>query len=162
MMTWDSKIGANGRPADYTDDIGWTIWERLVDGESLRAICADPGMPDKATVLDWLARYPEFRDRYESARAAQAEDLLWETIDVIDGAQGRVEWVRANRKVVMAWDRYELPRCLLRVDVRYWVAARLAPKQFGPNGVGRSEAIAKNINRDPPQPTRPSKPRSEQ
>lgn len=31
-----------------------TICERIANGESLRAICADSDMPDKATVLRWL------------------------------------------------------------------------------------------------------------
>jgi hypothetical protein len=42
-----------GRPSDYTDDIATAICDRLAKGESLRAICATEGMPDKATVLRW-------------------------------------------------------------------------------------------------------------
>jgi hypothetical protein len=33
-----------------------TICERLIEGESLRAICTDPVMPDKATVLSWISQ----------------------------------------------------------------------------------------------------------
>jgi hypothetical protein len=39
-----------GRSPGYTTEIAETICNRLVDGESLRAICADPAMPSKATV----------------------------------------------------------------------------------------------------------------
>ena len=128
-MTCDSKIGAAGRPADYTDDIGLTICGRLVAGESLRAICADPAMPDKATVLDWFARYPEFRGQYESALEALAEDLAHEVIEIIDDARGDyVEKVRANGRVVTVFDPDNLARCRLRCDVRWWVVERLAPK----------------------------------
>jgi hypothetical protein len=38
-----------GRPSAYSDKIAEAICDRLVDGESLSAICADPGMPGKAT-----------------------------------------------------------------------------------------------------------------
>ena len=40
-----------GRPSAYNDRIAEAICDRLVDRESLRAICADPGMPSKATVF---------------------------------------------------------------------------------------------------------------
>jgi hypothetical protein len=51
-MEPDRKTFTGGRPVEYTDEIGMAICGRLVEGESLRAICAvGPGMPDKATVL---------------------------------------------------------------------------------------------------------------
>jgi hypothetical protein len=50
-----------GRPPGYSAEIADTICNRLAGGESLRAICADAGMPDRATVSRWLARDEEFR-----------------------------------------------------------------------------------------------------
>jgi hypothetical protein len=44
------------RTPGYDVEIAETICERLVNGESLRAICADPAMPARATVFRWLAR----------------------------------------------------------------------------------------------------------
>jgi hypothetical protein len=40
-----------GRPSDYSAEIAEAICDRLVNGESLRAVCADPAMPARATVL---------------------------------------------------------------------------------------------------------------
>jgi hypothetical protein len=73
-MSCESKIAGGGRPAQYTTEIGIAICERLCDGETLRAVCADPGMPDKATVRDWLARCPEFREqsRFSTATISPA------------------------------------------------------------------------------------------
>ena len=68
-----------GRPSAYNDRIAEAICDRLVDRESLRAICADPGMPAKATVFRWLASNEEFRQSYAFARACQAEDLAFES-----------------------------------------------------------------------------------
>jgi hypothetical protein len=48
-----------GRPSEYSDKIAEAICERLLNGESLRAICADPAMPARATVFRWLARNQE-------------------------------------------------------------------------------------------------------
>ena len=51
----------DGRTSGYDAEIAETMCERLVNGESLRAICADPAMPARATVFRWLARNQEFR-----------------------------------------------------------------------------------------------------
>lgn len=145
-MSCDSNIGTTGRPADYTDDIGLTICCRLVAGESLRAICADPAMPNKATVLDWFARHPEFREQYESALEAQAEDLADEIIEIIDDARGDyVEKVRANGRVVTVFDPDNLARCCLRWDVRRWVVERLVPKSSRFSKQERTETNGRRI-----------------
>jgi hypothetical protein len=73
-----------GRPSDYYAEIAMTICDRLAEGESLRAICADAGMPDKATVLRWMGRHKEFRDQYAWAREAQADDILEEILEIAD------------------------------------------------------------------------------
>ena len=65
----------DGRTPGYDAEIAETICERLVNGESLRAICADPAMPARATVFRWLARNQEFRRSYALARQCQAEDF---------------------------------------------------------------------------------------
>lgn len=130
-MSCESKIAGGGRPTQYTTEIGLAICERLSDGETLRAVCADPGMPDKATVRDWLARCPEFRELYESALQGRAEDVAREAIEIADDSKGDyVEKVGPAGKVVTVFDRYNLARCRLRCDVRRWVVDRLAPNGF--------------------------------
>jgi hypothetical protein len=131
-MVSDTKTAANGRPVEYTAEIGRAICDRIVEGESLRAICADLGMPDKASVLDWLARHKQFRDEYTLAREFQAEDLLDEILEIACNTSGDwVEKVRANGRVVMVADREAIARLRLRIDVRWWVADRLAPTKQG-------------------------------
>ena len=49
------------RSPGYSTEIADTISNRLINGESLRAICADPVMPARATVFRWLASNQEFR-----------------------------------------------------------------------------------------------------
>jgi hypothetical protein len=50
------------RPVDYTQEIGSTICDRLFAGETLSEICRDAAMPDKSTVMRWLAQDPKFLD----------------------------------------------------------------------------------------------------
>jgi len=49
------------RSQGYNAEIAESICHRLARGESLRAICADPAMPARATVFRWLARNEKFR-----------------------------------------------------------------------------------------------------
>jgi hypothetical protein len=78
-----------------------TICERLIEGESLRAICTDPVMPEKATVLSWISQNKEFRKLYASAREFQANCISDDAIDVADDASGDwVEKVGANGRVM--------------------------------------------------------------
>ena len=51
----------DSRSPGFSVAIAETICERLINGESLRATCADPRMPAKATVFRWLASNQEFR-----------------------------------------------------------------------------------------------------
>jgi hypothetical protein len=74
MQTKDQP--RRGRKSDYHAEIAETICNRLVNGESLRAICADPAMPARATVFRWLASNQEFRRSYALARECQAEDMV--------------------------------------------------------------------------------------
>jgi hypothetical protein len=63
-MTTEKENKPSLRPVDYTREIGSTICDRLFDGETLSQICRDAAMPDKPTVMRWLAQYPEFLDEY--------------------------------------------------------------------------------------------------
>jgi Bacteriophage Sf6, terminase small subunit-like len=112
----------NGRAPAYTSEIGLTICERLADGESLRAICSDSGMPDKATVLSWLDSQPAFRDRYALARQMQIEDLVDENIEIAD--REHREWLEGLIEPQQA--RHHLARTKFRLEVRHWVLDRLA------------------------------------
>jgi hypothetical protein len=69
-------------PFDYSDEIAMTICRRIVEGESLRAICADPTMPTKATVCRWLARNAEVRRDYADARQMQMMLFADEMVDI--------------------------------------------------------------------------------
>jgi hypothetical protein len=114
------------RPTKYTKEIGETICGRLVEDESLRSICAEPGMPAVPTVSSWIANNGEFRDIYALAREFQAHCILDEVIELVDEVSTEwVEKVRANGRVVRGLNRKNLPRCRLRCEVRHWVAEQL-------------------------------------
>jgi hypothetical protein len=123
-----AKRRARGRPSLFKASVAEKLCTLLVEGRTLRAICADASMPSKATVMRWLAQHEEFRDQYARAREAQADTLAEEVIEIADDGAGdmvqdedgkeRVDWENVNRS-------------RLRVDARKWFASKVAPKRYG-------------------------------
>ncbi len=101
-----------GRSSGYDVEIAETICDRLVNRESLRAICADPAMPARATVFRWLDRKEDFRRRYALARECLAEDLFDEIREIADDRSEPIEHRR------------------LRIKARKWTLTHLAPKKY--------------------------------
>lgn len=116
-----------GRPCEYTEDKAAAICRRIGDGESLRAICSDDGMPDRHTVFRWLNAFPEFWAQYARARELQVEHWSHEILDIAD----------ETTHDTIATDDGERPnneymqRSRLRVDTRKWLMSKLAPRVYG-------------------------------
>jgi hypothetical protein len=122
------KPNPGRQPVDYTPELGSTICDRLDAYETLREICADPMMPDKKTLVSWLAQHADFRDDHAFMRYWQAVDLGGEAIPIIDDVLSRcLERVRGAR-VVKISGRHALARARLRAEIRSWVADRLLPE----------------------------------
>jgi hypothetical protein len=133
-MTNPWKQQGRRRPyAVYSAEVAKTICHRLVEGESLRAICSDAGMPGRATVFRWIARHKEFRVWYILAREFQAEDLVDdEMIEIADDTSGDwVEKIGADGKAVMVVDHENIARARRRIKALEGQAARMAPRKYG-------------------------------
>lgn len=121
------------RPSKYTQALADKICDRIAEGESLRTICNSEDMPNKATVLRWLAdeQFLAFRDQYARAREAQADKYAEEIIQIADtpiigvttktGDDGKVETTEGDM----------IQHRRLQVDARKWYASKLAPKKYG-------------------------------
>lgn len=109
------------------------ICERIADGESLRAICDDEGLPDKATVFRWLAADEAFCDQYARAREAQAEAVFDDILTIAD--DGRNDWMERknadDQNIGWMENGEALRRSQLRIDARKWMAGKLKPKKYG-------------------------------
>lgn len=119
-----------GRPSEYSEETAKEICRRLMDGESLRTICADDSMPARSTVHLWLTDHQDFSDQYARAREFQADTLFDEIQDIADTHErGEKRTVKADGSVeTVEADMIEHRR--LRIDARKWMAARLRPKKY--------------------------------
>lgn len=121
-----------GRPSAFNDDIASVICERIADGESVRAICADDDMPSKSMVFRWLAAHQEFRDQYARAKEAQLEHMADELLDIADdGTNDWMERKNADGTVSEVLNGEHIQRSRLRVDSRKWLLSKLVPKKYG-------------------------------
>src|SRR4051794_11709669 len=96
------------RPSDFTDELADKICLRMAEGRSLNAICQDPDMPHRVTVLRWLQKHEPFRTKYVQAR----EDLINfhgdRLLELADGATAE------NVQVAK-----------LQIDTRKWIMSKV-------------------------------------
>lgn len=122
-----------GRSTDYSEELADLICERIAEGESLRTICADDGMPNKATVFRWLAKHEEFATKYAHARDVQADLLVDEMTDIAD--DGSNDWMERKdddgNNIGWRENGEALRRSALRISTRQWIAEKLKPKKYG-------------------------------
>jgi len=117
-----------GRPSSFTQEVADRICEALMEGHSLRAICAAEDMPNKGTVFRWLAANKEFSDQYARAREAQADCLFDDILEIAD--DGRNDKY-TDDEGMQRTDYDVIARSKLRVDARKWMAAKLRPRVYG-------------------------------
>lgn len=120
-----------GRPSIYTPELASTLCARIASGESLRSVCRDPAMPGMTTVFSWMPKHPDFRTQYDEACDARAQTIFDELVEIADTPmEGDVITEHEDgRREVKRGDMLGHRR--LRVDVRKWALARMAPKRFG-------------------------------
>ena len=97
----------------YTPEFAAEVCRRMSEGDSLRQVCRDNGVPE-STVRQWVRDNREgFTVQYQGARALQVEswsDLILEL---------------ANRDDLEPQDKR------IRVDTLKWLMSKLAPKRYG-------------------------------
>lgn len=100
------------KPIRFSQGIADALCERIANGESLRSVCLDVGMPCKSAVMKWLGDGKKFVDQYARAREDQADFYADEIIEIADNC------VDPNK-------------ARLQIDARKWKASRMAPKKYG-------------------------------
>ena len=96
-----------GRPSIFSPALADRLCERLADGETLRAICRDEGMPDERTVRRWaLDDLEGFSAQYARAREIGYQSMADDLTEIADAKDG------------------DPARDRLRVDTRKWLLSK--------------------------------------
>lgn len=70
------------KPSAYRAAIGRVICARVEVGETITSIVADPEMPSRATLYQWLRVHEDFAAEYHEVRRVLADNALWSRADV--------------------------------------------------------------------------------
>ncbi len=98
----------------YTPALAETICKRIAEGESLRAICRDSGMPTEGAVRAWARDNRDgFGARYRLARELQFEFWADQIVEIADASEADPR----DRQV--------------RIDTRKWLLSKLAARRYG-------------------------------
>lgn len=116
-----------GRPTLYSEALAEKICSLLADKFSMRQICTREDMPDRATVLRWMADKPDFAAKCACAREEQADYIVEDCIDIEDRTISGEINPAAARAVLAS---------------KQWRASKLAPKKYGDTlGLGQAEGL---------------------
>ena len=127
-------MAKRGRPTKYTPELAGRIFERIIEGESVRSICRDETIPSKSTVLRWLGDETKagFRDLYARARKAGCEAIADDIMEIADDATNDfMERRRKDGSTEMVLNSEHVQRSRLRIDTRKWLLSKLAPRKYG-------------------------------
>lgn len=107
------------------------ICGRIALGASLRTICAEDGMPDRATFNGWRKRSDELQAQYDQACLDREDHYFEEIVDIADESRiGTKTTTKANGDVeTVEVDMVERTR--VQIDARKWVLARMNRKKYG-------------------------------
>lgn len=107
-------------PIRYSRELSDKICARIAEGETLSAICREPGMPTKSAVSQWASRDEDgFAERYACARNQQIEQYADEIVALGDSVVDK----RVDSAAVQAAKN--------AADNRKWLLSKLRPGQYG-------------------------------
>jgi len=119
-----------GRPSTYSEDVAERVLDRVAEtNESLRIICALPGMPKPTTLVRWRKAHPDFDALMRDVMEARCADLLMEGLEIADN--GDRDWTPQTSEdgaITIGADRVHLLRTKQRLDWRLTLSKNLAPK----------------------------------
>lgn len=119
-----------GAKSTYSQDIADTICDRIANGETLRSICREDGMPAWRTVYDWMEANADFAARFAHARDLGADAIAQEALAIADTP---LEGIRRKETAdgVEVWTEDMLGHRKLQVETRLKLLAKWNPKKYG-------------------------------
>lgn len=124
----------------FNEQLFDSICDRIADGETLRQICRDTGMPNWRTFYDWLEGDDKLGEnglglsaRFARAREAGFDKIAEETLEIAD--DGTNDWMEKQDKdggnAGYVLNGEHVQRSKLRIETRLKLLAKWSPKKYG-------------------------------
>ena len=142
-----------GRPSSFTEEVGDEICRLISEGNSMRQVCLQPGMPTRETLMRWAEAVPEFQSALARARETCADWHADQGLAELQQCKGQSkEHVAAAREIA----KYHLSLARVIDSKRYGDQSRFQVEHSGTVGpmkvivnVVRSESTPKLIDVSP-------------
>lgn len=137
-----------GTPSKFTEELFQKIVERIADGEPLRQICRDEGMPTYRTFYNWIDEDNKLlqsddekvkgsslmlASRFARARDDGHDAIANECLEIAD--DGSNDWMEKKDKdgENIGWqlNGEHVQRSKLRIETRLKLLAKWNPKKYG-------------------------------
>jgi len=122
--------GSRAPHIPYDPDLAEAIAERVEQGETIKDISRDEGMPHEVTICRWQDNHPDFANRVIRARARAVHAIAEENLGIVRACRDSADAQRARamtdllRVVGPAWNRADFGQQLsVQHDVRLSLGA---------------------------------------
>jgi hypothetical protein len=102
-----------------------------VKGASVNELCARDEFPSDCTIYRWFHENEDFREKYQAARALQADFLADEIIPIVDGKLPVLNKLDGGMTLPDLDTPVRVSRDVARAKYRAWKAGRMAPRKWG-------------------------------
>ena len=120
-----------GSISAYSAEIADKICARISEGEGLKTMCREDGMPGWRTVYDWIQKYPEFAAAMERARELGADAIAAECLEIADTPLEGEERIEKDDGRIEIKRGDMLGHRKLQIDTRLKLLAKWHPKKYG-------------------------------
>lgn len=111
------------------------ICARVSDGESVRTLLLEKGMPSSKTFYEWLDNDSEKVKQYTRATNSRADKIFEDILVIADKQDNDVYEIEIDGKIIEKVDHNVINRNKLQVDARKWMVGKMNPKKYGDNKV---------------------------
>lgn len=130
------RVGRPGMPLSERQRVMNQLCARIACGELVKVVAPELGI-DRSTPYLWIRNDPVMRRQYDQARELQAHAFAEDTLSIADAsdteglATSAAIDAEPSERLRRQYDLARVNRDKLRVDIRKWVASKLAPRAYG-------------------------------